>query len=107
MDKNIFNERFLCIGSNQSFLDLMTTIANEMSIKPPNKEGKRSLVKFVKVILDLWSLISRKRSAITKDTIDNLFSIRKYDNSKVVQRLNYSFISLEESVHNSVKGRIR
>lgn len=106
MDKNIFNERFLCIGSNQSFLHLMTTIANEMNITPPMKEGKRSLVKMVKVFLDFWALITRKRSAITKDTIDNLFSKRSYDNSKVTQTLNYSFISLEESVRNSVKGRI-
>lgn len=106
MDKNMFNERYLCIGSNQSFQHLMTTIAQEMKISPPTKVGKRSLVKFVKAFIDLWSLISGRRSSITKETVENLYATRTYDNSKVVNALNYSFIPLEESVANAVKGRV-
>lgn len=106
MDKQIFNERFLCVGSNQSFEHLMTVISKAMSIQPPSKSGKKSLVKVVKLGLDLWSLLTGKRTSITSETIENLYATRKYDNSKVKRTLNFEFTSLEESVKNAVNGRI-
>lgn len=106
MNSEIKNERYLCIGSNQSFKELMTCISKELKVKEPTKEVGRFTVNFVRRILAFFKRIQGKRSDITKETVNNLFSVKSYDNSKVRAVLNFEFKDLKEQVRNSVAGRI-
>lgn len=106
MNSDITNERYLCIGSNQSFKELMTTISKELKVKEPTKEVGRFTVNFVRRILAFFKRIVGKRSDITRETVHNLFSVKSYDNSKIRTALNFEFRDLKEQVRNSVAGRI-
>jgi len=107
MKSDISNQRFLCIGSNQSFKDLMEEIASQLNVKVPRIEAKRYMVAIARRLLSLFALFTSKRSSMTRDTVRSLFSKREYDNSKVVNALDFKFRSLKDSIDNAIKGRIR
>ena len=106
MKSEIRSERFLCIGSNQSFKDLMDEIAGQLKVKPPGIKANRFLVNFARRILSIGAFFMAKRSSITRETVGNLFSTRTYDNSKVIGALDFEFRSLKEAVANAIAGRI-
>ena len=106
MNSNISNERFLCVGSNQSFHKLMTTIADVLSVKAPNKLVKRWMVSTARYLLQFNSWFTGKRPSITKETVNSLFSERTYDNSKIKETLNVEFHDLRSTIEYSINGRI-
>ena len=75
MKSDIHSERFLCIGSNQSFYELMSEIA--------------------------------KKPSITKETVQSLFGESAYSNAKIKAAIGYEFTSLEDTIDNALKGRIK
>ncbi|MBL1279761.1 MAG: NAD-dependent epimerase/dehydratase family protein [Fluviicola sp.] len=106
MNSEISAQRYLCIGSNQSFKELMTTIAVEMKVNPPSIAVKRWMVETVRFFAGLLSFFTRKRPSITKETINSLFGNLSYSNEKICKELNFKFRSLEDTVKNSISGRI-
>ncbi len=105
--KDISNERFLCIGSNQSFKELITEIADQLNVRKPSKVISRWQANLVRALLSFASLFTGKRPAMTKETVTSLFSDKQYNNQKIVQTLDYSFYSLNEQVENAVRGQIQ
>lgn len=106
MNSNISSERFLCIGSNQPIRELMEKVCTQLNVKPPRRSASRFTVSFVRRMLEFGSFLTGRRNALTKETIDNLFAIREYDNQKVRDQLNFQFHTLENAIENAVKGRI-
>lgn len=106
MKSEIKNERFLCIGSNQSFKDLMDEVCKQLKVKSPRRPVKRWMVSFARRLLGFISFFTRKRPTITKETVNSLFSNQKYSAEKVRSALNEEFYSLEEMVHFAIQGRM-
>jgi nucleoside-diphosphate-sugar epimerase len=106
MTSEISSERYLLIGSNQSFKELMTEIANQLNVKPPSNQVSKGLVSFVRILSSIFNGIIGKRSTITKETVNSLYSVKSYDNSKVKEALDIEFRPLSEQVENAIKGRI-
>lgn len=105
MNSDIEGERYLCVGSNQSFKELMTVIAEELELNPPTR-----LAKYWQVWMARWALkivkgITGRRSAITKETVHNLFANKKYDTAKLENAIGIEFRTLKEQVRDSVEGR--
>ena len=106
MNSEIHSERFLCIGSNQSFKDLMTAIAHQLGAKTPSKPVKKWMVSLARRLLKLGSFFTSKRPAITKETVNALFDQRSYDSSKIRERLQFEFRELDETIRYSIEGRL-
>lgn len=106
MHSEIHAERFLCIGSNQSFGELMTEISSQLHVKPPTIKTSRFLVEIVRRLAWFGSLFIGKKPSITKETVQSLYGERAYDNSKIKTALNFEFRTLKETVENALKGRI-
>ncbi|NRA10707.1 MAG: NAD-dependent epimerase/dehydratase family protein [Crocinitomicaceae bacterium] len=106
MKSDIYKERFLVTGSNQSFKELMTVISKELNVKAPTKPVNRVLVNVVRRILAIAKRLIGKRSDITKETVINLFATKSYDNSKVKDAFGFQFRDLKEQVRNTVAGRL-
>lgn len=106
MKSDIKNERYLCIGTNHSFQTLMKEIARQMGVKAPKKPIKRWVVTIVRRLLGFFAFFTGKRPAITKETVNSLFSERTYSNEKVKKALNETFYTLEESVKFAIEGRM-
>lgn len=107
MQSDIQSERFLCVGSNQTFKELLTVISKELHTKGPQKEAKKWMVKLAKSVLHFISLFTGKRPALNNNTVNSLFNSISYSSDKVQQALNFKFRNLEEQVQNSIKGQIK
>lgn len=107
MQSEIQAERYLCIGSNQSFKDLLTTIALGMKKNPPKIAVSSSFLSFVGSIFQLITFISGFRFPLSKETINSSIGVTEYDASKIKQELTFNFRSLEESVQYSLRHQIK
>ena len=107
VDSTIKNERFLCIGENVSFKAMFDLIANQLGKKAPSIKVAKFLMSITWIVAGLVSRITGKRPAITKETARSSFNTTVYDPSKIKQALNFQFRTLEETVENAVKGRVR
>lgn len=106
MNRNIFNERFLCIGENSSFKRLFDLIAKELNQKPPSKKVHPVLMGITWRLSVLWAVLTFSRPLITKSAANNAFNTIKYSNQKIKKVIDYKFFTLEETVENAVKGRL-
>lgn len=106
LESDIQSERFLCIGSNQSFQTLMTEISKQSGIPAPTKPVKKWMVNTMRVLLSIVKGIAGLRSTITKETVHNLFSDKSYDTSKIKEATDRSFYTLEAQVADALKGRL-
>ena len=106
MNSEIVGERYLCIGSNQSFQVLMSAIADKMGRRKPTWRARKWMVSAGRRVMAIMLGLMGKRSAITKETVWALFGHREYDNSKVKQALDYEFKSLDKTIEFSIQNRI-
>lgn len=106
MKSDIHSQRYLCIGSNQSFYNLMNEISKQLHVKAPTIKTGRFMVEVARRFSWFFSLFSSKKPSITKETVHSLFGERVYDNSKIKKAIGYEFKTLEETIENGIKGRI-
>ena len=106
VESNTNAERYLCVGSNQSFKTLMTAIANQMGTRAPSKKVSKPLATLVRRILGFIHSVLGTRSSITKETVDSLYATKIYDTTKVTKKLDFQFRPLSEQVRNAISGRI-
>lgn len=107
MNSDISNERYLCIGSNQSFKKLMSSIADELNVKKPTIPVRRFIVEVARRAAGFASFFTRSRPSITKETVNSLFGDLSYSSDKIEKELNFEFKSLETTINNAVKGQIK
>ena len=107
MNSEIKNERYLCIGSNQTFKELMDEITSQLKVKSPTKPVKYWLVSLAHRFIGFASIFTRKRPSITKETVNALFSKRVYSAEKVRTELKEDFYDLKEMVRFAIENRMR
>lgn len=107
VDKGITAQRYLCIGENATFLRLFTQIAKRLNKKPPKYKVNYALMSVVWRLSVFWSAITFSSPTVTKSSALSAFNVKKFSNKKVVKELNYTFFTIEDSVDNAVRGRIK
>ena len=107
MNRNVFNERFLCIGANTTFKHLFDLIAQELNKKPPNKKVNPVLMGITWRLSVLWAIFTFSKPLITKSAARNAFNTIKYSNKKIKNEIGYEFYSIEKTLKNAVEGRLK
>jgi dihydroflavonol-4-reductase len=105
--EEILGERFLLIGSNQNFRILFTEMANQMKKKAPSLKAGSFLLNTAWILSSVGAFIFGKRSPITKETLVSAQGTKVYSAEKIEKKLNYTFYTLEESIDNAIKGRVK
>lgn len=106
MEREIKNQRFLCIGENSTFKNLFDHIAQKLNKKEASILVKPWLMGLTWRVMWLISKVTCKQSPITKETARSAFGTTVYDASKIKKALNFKFRSIEEMVDNAVNGRM-
>lgn len=106
MESEIVNERFLCFGENISFKDLTSVIAVKLGKKPPSINTPKWLMGLAWRISWLTARLRGKYPVVTKASAQNAFSKTIYDNSKVRSALNFKFRSVEDTIENTIRGKM-
>lgn len=97
MENNIFGERFILISENKKYEEIANFIKQKLG-KPATKIVPNGLLKvgvFLNTILG-W-LISPLKMA-NKVNVQSVTEFNKISNKKIKEKLNYEFISVEESL---------
>jgi len=100
-----FRQRYLCTGTNTSFLNLFLLISKEMKIKPPYIFAGKLLSGLAWRVSSVVGLFTGKVT-ITKDSAKSAQSNVVYDSSKLISTLNFQFNSLEDTIQHAVEGRL-
>ena len=100
-----FNQRYLCTGTNISFLDLFQLISKAMNISPPIFHAGKFLSGIAWRTASFLGWFTGKVT-ITKDSAQSAQSKTLYNSDKLISTLNFKFTSLEDTIYHAVKGRL-
>jgi nucleoside-diphosphate-sugar epimerase len=106
-NSKIKNERYLCVGNNIPFKVLMEKIALKLEKKPPTINTPKWLTGLVWRLTWFFSLFSRKDAMLTKASSRSAFNFMTYDSSKVIEQLSFKFRTIDETIENTIKGKIK
>ncbi|PKP25272.1 MAG: NAD-dependent epimerase [Bacteroidetes bacterium HGW-Bacteroidetes-2] len=104
MECPIKNELFIVVSENISYKKLLTTIALAFGKTPPKTELKPWMLNITWRLDTLKSVVLGSKQNLFKSTANAMVSKKNYDNQKIKKALDYSFISIEETVKNSVSN---
>lgn len=96
MRRNIFGERFTIVSENIILQDLLNTIADAMKQKRPYFYARPLLTSIAWRVDWLLSKVLFKKRRFTRATAKSSHSLDLYDNSKIIQQLDYAFQPMRE-----------
>jgi nucleoside-diphosphate-sugar epimerase len=102
MENQVVNERFLTVGENLTFKRMTTVIAERLGQKAPTIAVKSWQMGLAWRMAALFSFITRKPTALTKEAAETAFSYTSYSTKKMDALYTEHYITLEESVDNVV-----
>lgn len=105
MQSDIQSERFLCVGSNQSFKDLFIAVCSKIGSRIPKYQVSKSIALLSAYILEFFSRFSGKKSGLSVETINSAYKNVAYDVSKIKTVIPIEFRTLEETIENVLKAR--
>jgi nucleoside-diphosphate-sugar epimerase len=105
MQSDIKSERFLCVGSNQSFKDLFIAICSKMGSRIPKYQVPKSIALLSAYILEFFSRFSGKKSGLSIETVNSAYKNVAYDVSKIKAVIPIEFRTLEETIENVLNSR--
>lgn len=105
MERNIFGERFIIISENKRYAELAKQIRKELGLKEAKVLTKFQLnMGIVANMLFGWLIPQLKM--VTKSNVEAISRMKIISNKKVKERLNYTFIPLEETIDFHLKNYI-
>jgi len=99
LNSDIHAERFIAVGENIAFKDLMFKIADALDVKRPSINPPQWLIGLVWRWEWLKSKLFRVEPLLTKETALAGVSVSQYDNSKAKEKLNMEFRPLDQTIH--------
>jgi dihydroflavonol-4-reductase len=108
LEKNkVYNQRFLLVNHNLTFLELFSKIALKLGKKPPKYKVNKLLTGFAWRFASFFAWIKGSPSSITKESAKSAFNTTVYDPSKIHTVLkDLTNYSVEEIIGNAVKGKV-
>lgn len=101
-ERNIIGERFLVVGENVAFRRMTAIIAKRLGKKEPTIPVKSWQMGIAWRLAAMYSFITRKPTALTKEATETAFSHTSYSTAKMDAIFGEPYISLEQSVGNVV-----
>ncbi len=99
-ENKISGERFIVSGEHWNYKDLLQKIAKELEAHIPKYQIPLVLAK---TFAFLSEKISPKTTNLNVESVRAAYEEVFYDNSKIVEKLNYSFRSIEKKIEESAR----
>ncbi len=97
MDKNIFGDRFILISENKKYAEVGNFVREKLGLKKA-KIIPNFALKLGNVLNSLFGWLFPILQMANKTNIEAVISNNKVSNKKIREKLNYQFISVEESL---------
>jgi dihydroflavonol-4-reductase len=98
-DKNA--ERYILVGKNSTYKELLDSIALVMNKKPPVRKAGPLLVSIARRWEAFISKLTSREPRITKETARSAFSNYTFDGSKIQSAVSFSYTPFNETLKNT------
>ncbi|MCG2460677.1 NAD-dependent epimerase/dehydratase family protein [Flavobacteriaceae bacterium F89] len=98
MESHIRNERFIAVGDNPTFKDILTQLATYFNKPRPKKKVQFWQLEIIWRLDWLWHFLSGNKRNLTRNTVESLRHREIYSSKKVVDQLQYNFQPLETAL---------
>lgn len=105
-ESDLKNERYILVGHVLPFKELFEKIAKALKVKAPHILVKPWLMGLTWRIISVISFLTRKKPVITKHTAKTAFNQTFYNTNKIKNKLNITFIGIEDTIENTINGKI-
>ncbi|MEL6813078.1 MAG: NAD-dependent epimerase/dehydratase family protein [Bacteroidota bacterium] len=104
MDSDIKNERYVLVGENMYYKDVLSRLAYHFGNKAPTKKlGKGTLIFLSRLDAVRHSFFGGKRKLI-RSMVNSLFTSSVYDSSKIERDLNFQFTPMDKTIKRVVEN---
>jgi nucleoside-diphosphate-sugar epimerase len=97
MDSDIVNERFILVATNETYKNILCSIASALGKKAPNILLRKWMLYLIYIPQLLGSILGIKKS-LSRATINTLVSKNKYSSDAITERLSFTFQPLDTSI---------
>lgn len=97
MEKNIFGERFIITSENKKFEEIGNQIREKMGLKKL-KIVPKSILNLGRILNFIFSWIFPKLKMANRTNIQSVTSESNISNEKIIEKLDYQFIPVSESI---------
>ncbi len=97
------NQRFLLNAENLSYQEVFNQIADAFGKPQPNYYASEFLVNLTWRAAKLFSVITRKPVAITRETAAASQKVARFDGSKITRTIPFHYLSISESIKQTAK----
>jgi len=103
MKSSISAERYILSSEDVTYRDLFSNIAIALNKKPPSILANKFLSEMAWRALYISSLIASSTPLITKETSDSANSHYSYSSKRIIEELDYKFITILDSVKHTAE----
>lgn len=103
MESEVKNERFIAVGENLSYSQILSKLAGHMGRPKPSVSIPFWILKVLWRLDWIWHLISGHQRKLTRAQVDSLANRNFYDSSKTKDFIGFEYHSLEDCVAFSSK----
>ena len=103
MNSDITNERFILNADERTYKEVFQLIAKSVNKPAPSIAAKRWLAEIGWRVEWLRCFVFRKTPQITKETVSAGYNNSAYSNKKIIEKLGFSFIPIEQSIDDTGK----
>lgn len=96
--EKVKNQRFLLNSENVSYQDIFGQIADALEKPRPKYFATNFLLSLVGRTAAVGSIITRKPSLISRDSVSNSNTIFRFDGSKITRTIDFSYLPVSESI---------
>ncbi|MEX0996271.1 MAG: NAD-dependent epimerase/dehydratase family protein [Flavobacteriaceae bacterium] len=104
MKSQIKNERFILISKNESYKQILSSVAIAFNKTPPKKELKPWMLDIAWRLDYIKSKLYFGKQMLFKSTAEAIVIKKHYDNSKIIQALDYEFLPLSRTIETITKN---
>jgi len=98
MNSGISEERFILNSENYTYKDLLSKIATNFNLQPPQKQARKWILKLLSLTSALVSLFTKKSIGLSGELLKTVFNTTKYSNKKVVAAIGITFTPIDLSI---------
>lgn len=104
MNTNNTGQRFILVGKNLLYHELLSEIANLQHKKPPQKKISRWKLMLFSTLDWIWTGLFGGRRKLLKATVRSLYTVSFYDATKVTSTLNFKFTPYQQTLQRVTKA---
>lgn len=104
MDSPIHNERFIVAAENRTYGDIANQIADNLGVKRPNIVYAPWMTLLGTTTAAILASIKGQRAVFTRQNAKLFRTKYQYNNHKLVERLDYQYIPVEQSIKEAAEA---